>query len=292
MTYNRETSSFKKYALTLMSVFFVISAASHADLNAPVEAGVSSEQKPPELEGVGIDEKLGEQIDPTITLTDHNGQKVQLSQFFNKDHRPLILSLVYYSCPGLCNFHLNAMVDVMKPMDWGIGQQFKYLTVSFDTSETTETALKKRESYLQQYGRMDAEKEWWFFTGDAENIKKLTANTGFRYKWIEKNKEWSHGSAAIILTPEGKISRYLPGLTLDQKSLKLALNEAADGRIGNLMDRLIMYCFHYDPSHSKYTFYAANIMKAGGAVIVLLLGLYLVLAWRRENRKAKQMVRS
>lgn len=286
---NINTNSILKKITAIAGVFIFSSTMVFAHL--PEEkSGIPVTQKPLEIENVGVEEKLGAQLNPHLQFTDHNGKLVTLGDYFNKDHRPIILSLVYYNCPGLCNFHLNAMIDVMRPMDWSIGNQFKYLTVSFDASEKFETAQKKRESYLKQYNRTGAEKDWWFLVGSTESVKEITDEVGFKYKWIEKNKEWSHASVAIILTPEGKVSRYLPGLTVDSQTLKMALNEASNGRIGTLMDKILMYCFHYDPKNNKYALYAVNIMKLGGLLAVSIIGMILFLAYRRENRKEKQAV--
>ena len=249
-------------------------------------APATADEKPQGLQEVGIDEKLGQALDPNITLTNNKGEVVQLSQFFNKSKKPIMLSLVYFACPGLCNFHLNDVTSVMKNLDWKLGDKYQYLTVSFDPKETAEMAEKKRQNYLKQYGQDDPNNDWTFLVGDEANVKKITESVGFKYKWDEASQEWAHASAVILLTPDGRISRYLPGLALEEKNLKIGLNEAADGSIGTFVDKLILYCFKYDPHQSKYTLYAFNLVKLGGLITVLLLGVFLILAWRRESKKS------
>ena len=247
-------------------------------------AKVASEM-PDELKDVGIEEKIGQNIDLGLMLTDENGQKLPLSTFF-KAHKPVILSPVYYNCPGLCNFHLNGLVDTLKSLDWTIGNQFEMLEVSFDAKETPEVASKKKAAYVKVYQRAGAESGWHFLTADQETITKLTGQLGFKFKWNDKVNEWSHASAAIVISPEGKISRYLHGIQFETRDVKLALNEAADGKVGNIVDSVMLYCFKYDRHQSKYGLAVFNLMKIAGAVTVLALALWLIpvmIRARREN---------
>jgi protein SCO1/2 len=255
---------------------------------APMVADVEAR----ELKDVGIAEKLGAQLDMNLKFKDENGQAVTLGQYFQNSHQPVILSPVYYSCPGLCNFHLNALTDAMKQMDWSIGNQFKAIAISFDSTEEPSTALKKKSAYMKLYARPTADKDWHFLTGDKETIKALMGTIGFKYKWNNESNEWAHASAAIIVTPEGKISRYLPGLQIEAKDLKLALNEASAGKVGNVIDQMFLYCFQYNPHQSKYTLYAFNIMKLGGVLILLVLGLWLLPIWIRSRRAKPKVARS
>ncbi|MGE3757858.1 MAG: SCO family protein, partial [Pseudobdellovibrionaceae bacterium] len=254
-------------------------------------ASLPAQDVPEEFKGVGIDEKLGVSLDKTLPVVNEKGETVPLGTYFDK-HRPVILSLVYFSCPGLCNYHLNGLNDGMKELDWSIGKEFTVISLSFDPKETFETAAAKKETYLKVYGRKDAEKDWHFLTAKADTIKKITEATGFKYKWIEEAKEWSHGSAAIMLTPEGKISRYLPGVMFEKKDLRLALTEASDGKVGNFVDHFVMTCFRWDPKQSKFTLYGFRLVQAGSGVTVLLLGLWLIPFWIRSIRKNNRKARS
>lgn len=251
---------------------------------------VASEQ-PKELEGVGIDEKLGGNLDLSLKVKDENGKEVALSSFFDGKH-PVIFSPVYFSCPGLCNFHLNGLTDALKLMDkeWTVGKKFKVLSLSFDSKETPDLAAKKKETYMKLYGREGAENEWHFLTADEATVQAITKSLGFKFKWDESQKEWAHASAAVILTPDGVISRYLPGIMFNPQDIKLALNEATEGKIGNFVDHLVLYCFKYDPHQSKYTLAAVNLMKMGGAVMVLMMVLWLLpllIRSRRAKNKAE-----
>ncbi len=258
----------------------------------PKPAEMLAGEQAKELQGVGIDEKIGTNIDLNLTFKDENGETVTLAKYINGSHIPVIISPVYYSCPGLCNFHLNGLTDALKLMDWNVGDKFKVVAISFDAKETPDLALKKKASYMKIYNRAGTEGGWSFLTGDEANIKALTSAVGFKFKWNEEAKEWAHASAAIVVTPDGKISRYLPGIMFDPKDVKLAINEASNGKMGTFVDNLVLYCFQYNPHQSKYTLYAFNIMKLGGALMVLVLALWLLPVWVRSRRAGAKVARS
>jgi protein SCO1/2 len=285
-------SQLKVQRAALAALFALLPLTPARAYDPSVKAPMVAEEKAKELENVGIDEHRGSQIDLNLKFTDENGQAVTLAQYFDGGHKPVILSPVYFNCPGLCNFHLNALTDAMKQMDWTLGDKFKAVAISFDSREDAKVALKKKASYLKLYDRPAAEKDWHFLTGDEATIKTLMASLGFKYKWNDEMNEWAHASAAIIITPDGKISRYLPGLQIEAKDLKLALNEASEGKIGTIVDQLVLYCFQYNPHQSKYTLYAFNVMKLGGALMVLVLALWLLPIWIRSRRAALKAARS
>ncbi|WP_374077052.1 SCO family protein [Bdellovibrio bacteriovorus] len=262
-------------------VLFSLNAQAYDGKPAPMVAN----EQPKELAGVGIDEKLGGKIDLSLKVKDDNGQEVTLGSFFDGKH-PVILSPVYFSCPGLCNFHLNGLTDALKLMDknWTVGKKYTILSVSFDSKETPDLAAKKKETYMKLYEREGAEKGWHFITADESTIQAITQSVGFKFKWDEKAKEWAHASAAVIITPDGTISRYLPGILFNPQDIKLALNEAADGKIGTFVEHLVLYCFKYDPQQSKYTLAAFNVMKVGGALMVLVMVLWLLPIYIRSRR--------
>lgn len=248
------------------------------------EAPKVSSELPEELQGVGIEEKIGNFIDLNLIVNDDNGEQKPLSTFF-KTHKPVILSPVYFSCPGLCNFHLNGLTETLKSVDWSPSNQFEIVAFSFDPKETAEVASKKKENYLKVYGRAGTDKGWHFVTADADTVKKLTESVGFKYKWNDKVGEWSHASAAIVISPEGKISRYLHGIQFEPRDVKLALNEAADGKVGNIVDSAMLFCFKYDSHQSKYGLQVFNLMKLAGAITVAALALYLMVAMTRAKRE-------
>lgn len=269
----------------ILGLLFVLSGVFEASAYDPKQVHLPADQLPQALENAGIKERLGENVDLNLRFTDERGESVAISDFFKKD-RPVILSLIYYSCPNLCNFHLNGLNDAMRKLKWTVGDEYQVIAVSFDHKESAELAKAKKESYLQAYGRPAADKGWHFLTGDEASIAKLAQSVGFSFAWNEETKEWAHSSAAILLTPEGKISRYLHGVHFEEKDLRLALLETAEGKIGTVIERIVLYCFRFDPKKNKYTLYAYNVMKAGATATVFLMGLFLVPVWMRERRSS------
>jgi protein SCO1/2 len=240
---------------------------------------------PEEIKGVKITEKLGNTIDLSLMVTNEKGNKVPLSSFFHKN-KPVILSPVYFNCAGLCNFHLNGLVDALKNVDWSPSKKFEIIALSFDSKENSELAAKKKESYMKSYARAGTEDGWHFVTGDEATVKKITDSVGFNYKYNEKDGQWSHASAAIMISPEGKIARYLHGIMFEPRDVKLALNEAANGKVGSFVDSAMLFCFKYDNHESKYGLQVFQLMKLAGALTVLALGLWLgknMIKAKREN---------
>jgi protein SCO1/2 len=249
----------------------------------------SKNTKPVELVGVDLKVPLGESIPISLQFTNEKGEIVSLSSFFQKD-RPVVLSMVYYNCPTLCNFHLNGVNKVLKDLDWNAGEKFQYVAVSIDPKEGPEITGPKKEAYEKEYrtGKQRPPGGWNFLTGKEENIKSLADSLGFFYKWNPGNEQWIHPSVVYILTPEGKISRYFHGIQFNEMELKLALVEASGGKIGTFLDKAALFCFQFDPNKGKYTIYAYNMMRIGAGLTVLLLGSYLLGYWIR-NRKTVVM---
>ncbi len=272
----------------LFATIFALGQRAEAQTVALLESQSSAEadkplsEKSPELEGIGIDEKLGDRIDLSLQVTDESGKLVPLKSFFD-GKKPVILSLVYFSCPGLCNYHLNGLTTGLKKMEWSPGQNFEVIALSFDAKETAEVGSRKKETYLKLYDRAGTERGWHFVTANEDVIKKITNSIGFRYKWDEKNKEWIHASAATILSPEGKISRYLHGIIFDPRDVKLALLDAMDGKTVSLGDKLISYCFQYDPHKSKYSLMSLRLVQFGGGFFLMLLFLILIPFYLRSK---------
>lgn len=252
------------------------------DVNQP--APLTAEARPEQLKDVGISEKLGQSLDLSLRFKDETGKEVTLGDYFD-GKTPVIVSPVYFSCPGLCNFHLNGLTEALKGVDFSAGSKFKVLAISFDSKETPEIAAPKKANYLKVYDRPGTEDGWHFLTGDAENVRKLTESVGFKYSWNEERKEWAHASAAIIASPKGKITRYLPGIVFEPKDVRLALLEATEGRVGTFVDQLVLYCFQYNPHQSRYTLYVFNMVKLGGVLMMLGLAVWLLPFWYRNRRK-------
>jgi protein SCO1/2 len=246
---------------------------------------------PKALKNVGIDQKLNEQIPLDAIFKDEQGREVKLGEFFGK--KPVVLSLVYYSCPMLCTQVLNGMLSSFRQVSFNIGDQYEVVTVSFDPREPPELAAAKKRTYVQGYNRAGAEASWHFLTGDEANIKRLTEAIGFRYAWDEQTNQFAHASGIMVLTPEGKLARYFYGIDYPPRDLRLGLVEASQNKIGTPVDALMLYCYHYDPATGKYGAVVMNIMRlAGGVTVVLIVGLLLVLRRRSDGAtlKAKESV--
>lgn len=242
----------------------------------------TAESIPPELEGIGVDEKLGSSVNLDAVFRDEQGKEVKLQQFFDAKH-PVILTLVYYGCPNLCGFLLNGFVDSLKKFLWSPGKEFKIVTVSIDPSEKAELAAQKKEALLNMYQREGAKEGWHFLTGEESDIKKLSNEVGFKYRYDDQEKQYAHAAVIFILTPDGKISRYLYGIEFNPRDLKLSLLEATQGKIGTVVDKLLMFCFHYDPKGRKYALMATNLMKVGGAITIMGLFVFLWVQLRKKN---------
>lgn len=270
-----------------LGVLIVATSLSADDNNAPWRTvPKSSNEVPAALEDIGITEHLGETPDLATTFKDEQGETVQLSKYFT-GRKPILLSLVYYGCPGLCNFHLNGVTDAFKELDWNLGKEFDMVVISIDPSEDSKMAASKKKSHLKELGREEAASGWHFLTGTQENIQKIAQQVGFRYRWDEASKQWAHTAAMYVLSPEGKLSRYLYGIQFEPKTVRLSLVEASQGKTGSVVDHLILYCFQYDPNKKTYAFYAYNIVRAGGGILGLLFIAILVPTWLRERRKSK-----
>lgn len=235
------------------------------------------------LEKVGIDEHLGDAIDLDLPFVDELGNDVTIGKYFR--NKPVFLLLIYYECPTLCSLHLNALMDTFKQFEWTIGKEFELVAVSIDPDETPMIASKKLDAYFQDYGRNEGRNGWHFLTGKEENIKQLAKQIGFNYAWDSREQAWAHTAAAYILTPKGVISYYHYGLQILEKVLRLSLVDASEGKIGNIVDRMVLFCMQYDPAKKTYAFYAFNLMRLGGILMVIIFGLFLFKFWYKENKK-------
>lgn len=242
---------------------------------------VRSDQMPQELNNVGLDEKLNTQVDPNLTFIDEAGQTVALKEYFGKG-RPVVLNLVYYSCPLLCGMVLQGVVRSLKQVPYTPGQEIEVVTISFDPKENSALAAAKKNTIMQDYARPGSESGWHVLVDKDGNAKKLADQIGFRFKWDDSSKQFAHPSVTMVLTPEGKVSRYLPGIDYPQRDMRLALTEASQGKIGTISDRFMLYCYKYDPSSRSYVMAASKTMKVGGILIMLLIGGGLIFFWRRE----------
>jgi protein SCO1 len=238
---------------------------------------------PKGLEGVGIDQKLDQQLPLNVQFKDEAGRTVTLGSFFHG--KPVLLAPVYYRCPMLCTQILNGMVGALKAVSFDPGRDFEVVAFSFDPKDTPETAGAKRLNYVKRYGRPNTANGFHFLTGDEANIKQLTEAIGFHYRYDPINDQFAHASGLMLATPEGRLSRYFYGVDYSPRDLRLGLVEASEHKIGTPVDAVLLFCFHYDPATGKYGAVAMNSLRAGGAVFVLVCGSLLFVAWRRDKRR-------
>lgn len=238
----------------------------------------------PELQNIDVEEHLGEYIPLNLFFINDQGNKVELSNYFNQG-KPVILVMAYYNCPMLCTLVLNGITQSVYNMGLELGEDYNMITVSIDPRETAELASAKKKTHMKMLNKPEIDEGWTFFVGEDENIKKLADAVGFKYYYVEDREEFAHPAVVMLLTEDGKISRYLYGIEYKPMDVKLGLLEAAQGRIGSTIDRLILYCYHYDPNSKGYVVFAGNVMKIGGAITLVIMAIFLGLMWVRESRK-------
>jgi protein SCO1 len=246
-------------------------------------ASAAEEPLPAELEGIGVQEKLGDRIDLDLQFTAENGYQVPLRRYFAKG-KPVVLNLVYYSCPMLCNLVLNGQLAALKEVPWTPGNEFEIVTVSIDPMENWGLAASKKRYYMDAYGR-DAHAGWHFLTDYQGNVKKLAEQVGFSYRWDDKTRQFAHAASIMMLTPDGRVSRYLYGIRYKPRDVRLALGEASEGKLGSIGDKILMFCFHYDPAARSYVPFARNIMRAGGVLTILIFGGVLLFLFSRDRTR-------
>jgi len=250
------------------------------------EAGgtASASDKPTELQGVGITEHLGRQINiRELIFRDEQNKSVKLANYF-KNGKPVILTLVYFKCPMLCNLVLNGVLDSIKALDWNIASQFEIITVSINPLENAELAAKKKSSYLKSYNRRGAEQGWHFLTGDKSQIESLATQIGFQYRYDPKENQYFHAAAIYVLTPQGKVSRYLYGTTFKPQNLKLSLLEASNGTVATTtVDQILLFCFHFDPNKNSYTLRLWRIVQLVVCIQVLVLAIGMGFLWKKDH---------
>jgi protein SCO1/2 len=241
---------------------------------------------PPVLREVGVTEHPDAKLPLDLPFTDEAGRPVRLSDFL-APRRPLILTLNYYRCPMLCTLELNGLTEGLRGLDWSIGREFDVVTVSIDPKETPALARAKKQSYLEGYRRAGAESGWHFLTGSAASIENLSQTLGFAATYDPETDQYAHPAVIFMVTPEGRVSRYLYGVRFEPKTLTLGLTEAAEGRIGSAWDRFVLYCYHYDSRQGRYALAAMKLMRAGGVATVLIFGAVLSGLWLRERRRTR-----
>jgi len=250
----------------------------------PGQGQVQDNLLPEALRGVDFEQRLGAQLPLDAVFTDATGRQRPLGEYFGP--RPVLVTLVYYECPMLCTLVLNGVVASLRAVDLDVGSAFDVVVVSFDSRETPQLAAAKKEAYVASYGRGGDGTGWHFLTGDEANVARLAEAVGFRWVYDEERDEFAHSAGIVLATPEGLVSRYFFGIEFPPRDLRLGLVEASGSKIGTLADRVLLFCFHYDPATGRYSVATLNAVRAGGVLTVALLAAFVLAALRRERARA------
>ncbi|MGC2697632.1 MAG: SCO family protein [Candidatus Angelobacter sp.] len=244
-------------------------------------------QKPSILDQVGLDQRLNQQVPLDLAFVDDHGQPVQLRQYFGS--KPVILMLVYYQCPMLCTQVLSGFTGAMNGIvRFNIGREFNVVTVSIDPRDTAQDAAAAKKTYLQRYRRPEAAAGWHFLTGKKDQIDALAQAVGFRYAWDPEIKQYAHASGIMLLTPDGRVAQYYYGIEYAPRDIQLGLIEASKGKIGNVVDQVLLYCYHYDPRQGKYGAAIFNVLRLSALATVLALGGFMLIMFRRDSLAARE----
>jgi protein SCO1 len=269
----------------LIAVAFIVCAAASARAQAAPKAELGqspANTTPSMLENVGIDQHLNQKIPLDLNFVDENGQPVQLRQYFGE--KPVIVTMVYYTCPMLCSQVLSGLTGTLVSLSgFDVGREFNVLTVSFDPRDTPQAAMENKARYLKRYRRAGSEEGWHFLTGKQEQIQTLAQALGFRYVWDEQNQQFAHASGIMLLTPDGRIAQYYYGIEYAPHDLRLGVVEASKGKVGTIVDQLLLYCYHYDPTQGKYGVVIFNVFRISALATIVVLGGFLLVMFRRES---------
>ena len=243
------------------------------------------EPAPKEVEDVGVEARLGAQVPLELPFVDSDRTPVTLGKFFD-GRRPVVLTLNYSNCPMLCSLQLTGLFDALGRMAWNLGENFQMVTVSIDPKELPERAQSTKQKYLKMYARPGVAGGWHVLTGEEQAIRRLADTVGFRYRYVPATGEYAHAAVTMILTPDGRVSRYLYGIEYDPQTIKLSLVEAGEGKIGSAVDQLLLLCFHYDESKGRYGPAAVTVMRVGAVMTLVCLAGMVYAFWRRGSARA------
>ena len=231
---------------------------------------------------IDIIENLGGYIPLEEKFVNESGEIIEIGSFFNNEI-PTILTLNYFECPMLCTLVLNGLAESIKNLTLNSGDDYQIITIDINPNEKTLFANQKKKNYIKGYGLQNVEKNWHFLTGTQESIKKIADSIGYIYYYDEKRDEYMHPAAITLLSSEGKISRYLYGIEYPNKDLKLGILEASEGKVGSTLDKIILYCYHYDPYKNTYTIFATNVMRLGGIFTIIFLCIMIAGYWKKDK---------
>jgi protein SCO1 len=245
------------------------------------EGGVPQTNLPKPLVNVGIDQHLNDSLPSDLIFRDENSREVQLGDYLGT--KPVVLALVYYQCPMLCNELLNGLVSSLRVLPFDVGKDFSVVAVSFNPDEEPSLASAVKSAYLKRYGHRGDPSAWHFLTGSPQSIDRLTRTVGFRYSYDAQSRQYAHASGIMLVTPQGRLSRYFYGIEFAPRDLRLGLVEASANKIGSLTDQVLLFCFHYDPAQGKYGFIIMNAIRLCGILFVLTVGILIGRMLRRDE---------
>jgi protein SCO1 len=251
-----------------------------------MEPGTVATARLPQLDSVSFKQQLNKQLPLDARFKDETGRDVTLGHYFD-GQRPVVLAFVYYSCPMLCTQIMNGVSRAVKVLPFSAGKDFDVVFVSFDPRDRFETAAAKKTALMNYWSLQNQSGAWHFLTGEESQIKRVTSAAGFFYMWDDKTQQYAHLSGVLVLTPEGRLSRYFYGVEYSPKELRLALFESGQGHIGSVVDELLLYCYHYDPANGRYGAVVMNLVRLGGVLTVLALGGFI--AFMRRQEKLRHM---
>ncbi len=281
-----------KIGLLIFGFVLVAAPLFAQSARGPMMGGIMSppvNQRPPGLQFVGIEQHLNAEVPGNLEFRDELGNRVKFADYFGHG-RPVILNLGYYQCPMLCSELLEGLVGSMKALTFDLGRDFDVVTVSFDPRETTEMAAAKKRDIIKRYGRANAANGWHFLTGNADQIKLLTDAVGFQYQFDPKTGQYAHAMAIVLMTPDRHVAEYFYGVEFSPRDLRLGLVQAGQGKIGNLTDAVLLYCYHYDPRSGKYGAVVSNVLKIGGLATILILGSFVFAMYRADRSAAHRQL--
>jgi protein SCO1 len=247
------------------------------------EPGMTSSTMPAPLREIGFDQHLDQLVPLDTAFKDESGHVVKLGDYFGR--RPVVMVFAYYDCPMLCTMVINGLASALDVLSLEPGKDFEIVTVSFDPRDTPATAAAKKAAYLARYRKPGAAAAWHFLTGDQPSIDRLTKAAGFRYVWDKDTSQFAHPTGVIVLTPDGRLARYLFGIEYGPRDLRYALVEASSGKVGSAVDTLLLYCYHYDPITGRYGLVIMRAIRLAGLATVLALGTFIVVMVRREKAR-------
>jgi protein SCO1/2 len=262
-----------------------IVASAQSDVpGARPSPGIPSSQMPSVLSKVTFEQRLNERLPLDLQFKDEEGRTVKLGDYFGK--RPVVMAFVYYDCPMLCTQVLNGIDTSLTVLNETVGKDFDVVAVSFDPRETPALANGKKKAQVDRYKRPGSEAGWHFLTGEEPAIRELTNAAGFHYVWDEKTQQFAHPSGIVVVTPDGRLARYFFGIEYASRDVKFALIESSAGRIGNAIDQLLLYCYHYNPATGQYGFVTMSLVRIAGVLTLAALAGFVIVSVRRDARAA------